>query len=215
MTAQPNALAAITAAITAALTAKQQPAVAAPAQTAFAFTPQPAPFANVQQVVPFGGPGAVTPNPFQPTPVQAQAAFVAAVPQDAQQHAHPTTGVPFAPINPPGEATSAPTVGLDALPVQDVQTAVGPEAIDAVLAANPPPKARTRKPRAQSTETVMVAGVPLTAGDGAVQPAAASAAHSRTAGDEGGIYLECATWKELMAALKAQGVEVYITARSE
>lgn len=162
------------AAITAALSSKQtQPA--APMPMAFTFVPQGTPPA---QPLTFGAP-LPSSNPFapapQPTPVQAAAAFVAAVPRAAEQHAHPVTGVPFAPINPPGEASSAPTVGLDAAPVPSVQVAVSPEAVDQVLAA---PKARARKPRAaaQSLETVVVNNtIAQPAGDGAVESVEACA----------------------------------------
>jgi hypothetical protein len=188
MTVQPSALAAITAALTGGKPA--QPAIVTPATLpvqsapfAFAFVPQAAQPALGAAVSPPS-------NPFQPSPIQAQTAFVAAVPRAAEQHSHPVTGVPFAPINPPGEASSAPTVGLDATPlvgrtdfassgqadVHDANgTVVGPHGTP-----QPTPKAhRARKPRASAASASaisepMVAGVPLSAGDGAADVAAAS-----------------------------------------
>jgi hypothetical protein len=165
---QPSALAAITAA----LTAKQPTAgAAAPAvPQAFAFVPQAQGGPPPQQST---NPAPFAATPFQPTPVQAQAAFVAAVPFAGQLHAHPQTGVPFAPINPPGEATSAPTVGLDAAPAVLTQTVVAPE---------PAPKAaRTRKRREHPATMAELLGIVATesaAGDGAGEPAAASALQS-------------------------------------
>ena len=190
---QPNALAAITAA----LSGQAPPTAAAPPvvnpvqlpvnAAPFAFQPaQPFPPAQTQV-----GPGVApqnAPNPFQPTPAQAHAMFAAAVPATAQTHAHPSTGVPFAPINPPGEAASAPTVGLDATPVATPpgelpQVVTVPEA-----PADPAPKApRMRKPRtakadAQAVVESMAAEMNATfasvAGDGAAANAAASAAPS-------------------------------------
>jgi len=215
MTVQPNALAAITAA----LQSKQNPAVvtpvALPVQSApFTFVPQAAPVPASTQVGPGVAPAPAA-NPFQPSPAQAAAAFVAAVPRAAEQHIHPQTGVPFAPINPPGEASSAPTNGLDATPVfptAEQGTTIAPQT---VVAPEPAPKAaRTRKPRAGATNAGgmpgLVASSEQPAGDGAVVTAEASATPSRTGPQSYTLeeQLAFATVEELTAELKRRGFRI-------
>jgi hypothetical protein len=199
--------------ITAALQARTQPAAQVAGQQPLAFVPAPA--------IPFGtqvGPGvAPANNPFNPA-----AAFAAAVPAAAQQHVHPSTGVPFAPINPPGEAVQ-PTVGLDqAAPLNAVAELVAPfvqakapdPAITATEAPAEAPKARrARKAKdsapsaAEAADFDLQASSPLSAlaaGSGAAGDAAAAAPSD----DDLSALLQHAPTEDLCTALEARGWRV-------
>ncbi len=202
--------------ITAALQARTQPAAQVAGQQPLAFVPAPA--------VPFGtqvGPGAAPANnPFNPG-----AAFAAAVPAAAQSHVHPVTQVPFAPINPPGEA-AAPVVGLDQSPVVYTPTITGvlvnnvngtittpPAAPEAPAEA---PKAqRSRKPRASSAPEVAAepTAAPSAAGSGVAAVAVESVSPLQASADFDQA-LHHTHWKVLVDALKAQGFCVTISAGS-